>query len=655
MRKNWFSAVSLSLLAALGGCTPGGPNPNAVTSGNTSATQPEAADPSKSGQTLMALYMIGSDLEDGRGEPDRGGAGTADFNEIVAAYKALSSEQQANVNYLVAFGGANQEGWRGIKYADTACLVQDSEDGRYGNDSCYAHTDESANMGDGATLQAFMTHVNAEAGTPAKKIFTFWDHGASYMGVGPDSNHLQDGILTMKDLNTAFASTQSRYDAIGFDACLMASIEVAQAVHEFGDYMIASEELEPGHGWDYEELTQFMGTNPGASVVTLGRKFVDSFIDSPKHQNPYSNNKTLSLVDLQQFDKVIAPLDELSGALEANLESSYAPVLQAASRAEAYGVQNQNSVEMGVDLKHFAENLKAEQPDLAAPLDSLVGALDSYVVYAKREQSKPNANGVSIFSPRYPNPVENDLYSEDAAASKAWRSYTQDFVEKGKADTEAPVIVSEESDCADGVHCLTITDNVGISEALSINAFQDPEDENQVYITSTINMDLTASKEDNLYGLIAWDGSAAAICNGPCDETLSNGLGVPFNLENFTEDKRLLATADGSLNGEKVVFHMIADENGIAEFWAIPYTIDAEGNVIMSREQLPVGAGDRITFTYEKIDLTTEEAVYEESDPLTFSAAPVFDDVALPGVRFYFAVASDLKGNTAVSEPRLVE
>ena len=657
LKKKLFTALTLSTLFSLGSCGLLGDlitEPEGLTSGSESTIQ-KTASPEKTGQTLMAIYMIGSDLEDGRGDPDRGGAGTSDFDEMITGFQALSASEQENVNLIVGFGGANKAGWYGIKYADTSCILQDGADGVYGNDSCYAFVDENANMGDATTLQNFMSYVNKTAGNPAKKTFTFWDHGASYMGVGPDSNFPEDGVLTMGDLRSAFTASSSYFDMIGFDACLMGSIEVAQAVHPYADYMLGSEELEPGHGWDYEELVTYMGQNPGASVAAQGTKFVDSFIDSPKHQGLYSNNKTLSLVDLKQYETVAAQLDGLSESLAANLETSYEPVLQAASRAEAYGIQNQNSIEMGVDLKHFAENLKLEQPQLNTDLDKLIGSLNSYVIYSKREQSKPNANGVSIFSPRYPNPVENDLYSEEAAASKAWRSYTQDFVKKGKSDNQAPVVEAEVENCEDGFHCLTITDNVGISEAVSINAFQDPESENDFYITSTINMDLTSSKEDNLFGLFIWDGLAAVVCDGACEEDASNALGIPINVENFTEDGRLFATADGTLNGEEVIFNLIAGDDGVEENWAVPYTIDAEGNVIMSREQLPISIGDSITFYAEKLNVETEELDYEESQTLTFGSEPVFDDMVLPGIRFYMAIASDLNGNVAVSEPRLVE
>lgn len=605
-------------------------------------------------RTQFAVYLIGSDLEDGNQMPGRGGAGSSDLNEMVAGYQALSVPEQDNIDVLVGFGGANQAGWQGIKYADMTCLIKDASDGVYGNDDCYAFVDETANMGDHSTLTAFMQAVNQGLRPEDKSLFTFWDHGASYMGVGPDSNHLSNGILTMEDLSTSFKTAQSRFDIIGFDACLMGSVEVAQTVQPYGTYMVASEELEPGHGWDYEDLFQYIGSTPKASAEGIGRKMVDSFIDSPKHRGPHSNIKTLSLVDLRRFPEVQSAIDTLAEQLNGSLDSYYEPFMQAATRAEGYGVQNKGGIEMGIDLVDFAQKLKSLQPDLAASLDALIASLKPYTLYSKRDVSRPNANGVAIFSPRYTAPVQNDLYSESASVSRSWRNYAKAVVEKGTQDNQEPVITQEIDNCADGFHCLLIEDNVGVAEALSMNAIQDPENSNEYIITSTINMNITADKASGSYGLFIWDGSVEALCNGPCADDYANAVGIPAHVENLTEEGKILASADGFLNGQEVVYYFLAGEQGVEDFWAVPFSQDANGNVIISREQFALGQGDKIQFSNARLNVETGSLSYETDEGFTLSAEPVFESVQLPGEKFYFAVASDLKGNVAVSQPRFV-
>ena len=52
--------------------------------------------------------------------------------------------------------------------------------------------------------------------------------------------------------STAAGATQ--LDIIGFDACLMAQNSVSVTLAPLAHYLLASQELEPGHGWDYNSL-----------------------------------------------------------------------------------------------------------------------------------------------------------------------------------------------------------------------------------------------------------------------------------------------------------------------------------------------------------------------------------------------------------------
>lgn len=63
---------------------------------------------------------------------------------------------------------------------------------------------------------------------------------------------------------------------LGFDACLMASAEVAFTVSPYADYLIASQEVEPGNGWNYS----FLGTiQKDSNVTDIGKNIIDSYSD----------------------------------------------------------------------------------------------------------------------------------------------------------------------------------------------------------------------------------------------------------------------------------------------------------------------------------------------------------------------------------------
>ena len=150
------SLLGLSLSLSLASCGEGGLPGLMDDAPVTTPATLSGEDQQAAARTFMSIYMIGSDLEDGRGDPERGGAGSADLEEMVSGFQALSAEQQKNVYTLVGFGGADKPGWKGIRYADMPCLVQDSEDGSFGNADCYSYVDETANMGDHQTLTAFL-------------------------------------------------------------------------------------------------------------------------------------------------------------------------------------------------------------------------------------------------------------------------------------------------------------------------------------------------------------------------------------------------------------------------------------------------------------------------------------------------------------------
>ena len=135
------------------------------------------------------------------------------------------------------------------------------------------------NMATSNTLSDFLIWGVSEF--PAKKyVAILWDHGSGINGFGADSNFNGD-ILTPVELAKAFEdtkdSTRTNFEIIGFDACFMASIEVADTVKSFGNYMVASQELIPPAGWDYSAFLASLIKNPSQDGLTLGKNIADSF------------------------------------------------------------------------------------------------------------------------------------------------------------------------------------------------------------------------------------------------------------------------------------------------------------------------------------------------------------------------------------------
>ena len=100
-------------------------------------TQPQAVTSDPGGKTLLALYMVGSNLEDDvkprNGTPDETesgaistiGASSFDLRELLEAWQGLDAAARSRLDVVVAFGGARKQGWQGVKYADMSCLLAD--------------------------------------------------------------------------------------------------------------------------------------------------------------------------------------------------------------------------------------------------------------------------------------------------------------------------------------------------------------------------------------------------------------------------------------------------------------------------------------------------------------------------------------------------
>ena len=107
----------------------------------------------------------------------------------------------------------------------------------------------------------------------------FWNHGAgSILGFGADENFNYDGLY-LYEMADAFLNSYDgqKFDIVGFDACLMASIEMASVLEPYSKYMVASEEVEPGGGWNYEYYFSAFAATPGMTGKEFGIAITDGY------------------------------------------------------------------------------------------------------------------------------------------------------------------------------------------------------------------------------------------------------------------------------------------------------------------------------------------------------------------------------------------
>jgi hypothetical protein len=262
------------------------------------------------------------------------------------------------------------------------------------------------------------------------------DHGASWPGVGPDEGTAPEyDVLDLAEITAAISSGLEeagvdKLDLLGFDACLMANYEVASAVAPLADRMVASQELEPGHGWDYTSL-QLLADDPEASADDLGEAILTGFQSQAEEQGT-QDQITLAMIDLTKMRGVDDAVDDFAGAL-ADQAADVAPAVgQSEATTLAFGKNPDQTQDKHLsDLGLLATAIGDAAPDVADQADAVVDALDAAVLDEVFGVATTGATGLSIYLP----PVRDlaDGAYLDVPTGEAWGGFLDAYYSAGDA------------------------------------------------------------------------------------------------------------------------------------------------------------------------------------------------------------------------------
>ena len=330
--------------------------------------------------TIM-VYMVGSDLE------SNGGYASSDLLEMLN-----SGVSGKNNNLLVYTGGAAS--WELNIRSDINTVYALNEAG----DSLeeVASTGQSVNMGEADTLLNFLDY--AYANYPAERYgLIFWDHGGGPLyGFGSDELYGYDG-LSIWELQAALEYSpfaEEKLEFVGFDACLMASIEVAAMLSDYAKYLIASEEVEPGSGWDYSFLKSL---NTDTDTLALMHSILDSYKTSME-EDFWKPDYTLSCMDLALVLTVIEDLDGVWIQMRGDLEKGGYPTLaRSRNQTKRFGVSavsDRGSSFDLVDVGDMLSRLGEEYSDLAGTVLE-----DLQLAVVEQVTNIEGASGLSMYYP----------------------------------------------------------------------------------------------------------------------------------------------------------------------------------------------------------------------------------------------------------------
>ncbi|MHC1783102.1 MAG: clostripain-related cysteine peptidase [Anaerolineaceae bacterium] len=389
--------------------------------------EPDYGSSDSSGEGGTWLIMLYQDADDPTLEEDI-------FMDLNEAERIGSSESVSIVAQIDRYDG-EFEGEQDFTSTKRFFLTQD-------DDLSVVNSEEiedlgEVNMADAQTLVDFATWA-IQTYPADHHVLILSDHGTGWPGgwTDPDPENDYDNIMVdgfddmlyLQELDNAYAAIIEntgieKFEMIGYDACLMASLEVLSATAPYARYAVLSQEVEPSMGWAYTAILEKLVNDPGMSGAKLAKTTVESYIVEDiivvdeearaKYSEVYYSGLvseeqlredlvqtvTLSAIDLEALPELITAVDNLALAMS---DINQKMVAAARTHTRAFeSVYGDDEPSPYIDLGHFAKMIKKESssPKVSGAADEIKAAMGNVVIAEMHGDSKKSSTGISIYFP----------------------------------------------------------------------------------------------------------------------------------------------------------------------------------------------------------------------------------------------------------------
>ncbi|MBF0545708.1 MAG: hypothetical protein HQM08_14790 [Candidatus Riflebacteria bacterium] len=165
---------------------------------------------------------------------------------------------------------------------------------------------------------------------PAERVAVIiWNHGMGWQGVSMDEE--SNRYLRLPDVSWALREGQkvlsqengkpSKFALLDFDACLMATLEVAYELSDTVDFLTASQETEPGTGMPYADYLAPLAANPQMEPREFAKILVEKYVAAYSKKGSFTNkvikgtSVTKSAIDLGKIPELVKLTDTLGSQL----------------------------------------------------------------------------------------------------------------------------------------------------------------------------------------------------------------------------------------------------------------------------------------------------------------------------------------------------
>lgn len=266
-----------------------------------------------------------------------------------------------------------------------------------------------ADMGNPQTLVDFLTWTIQKY--PAKKYALIMsDHGAGWTYGWTDQ--ASGSRMKISQITEAVQQVQQsmggqKFEIIGFDACLMAMIEVYGQFYPYSNYMVASEEAIPSQGWAYAAWLDRLARDPGMDGRGLSQAIVSTYIiedtvlslrATAEEISDIEAGTTLSAVESARLPNVINAMNQFIATL-AVVDQEWVAQGREYSRSY-YSIFGEDVPSSFIDLGNFAEIMATtNDPAIQQATEQLRAAISAAVVAEKNGGRMAGSNGISFHFP----------------------------------------------------------------------------------------------------------------------------------------------------------------------------------------------------------------------------------------------------------------
>ncbi len=520
----------------------------------------------------MMIYIVGSNLE------SENGLATKDIEEMID-----SGYDEKLMDIYICTGGASK--WHTSEISEDEIAIYKLED----EDLIKLDTVNNSTMANPNTLKTFVNKAYEDTDSDCYNLI-LWNHGAgAVVGFGADETDDYQA-MTIPEIATAIDESDliksgKKFEVIGFDACLMGMIEVATSLDDYSSYLVASEELIPGQGWDYTCLGEITETGD-FSGDTVGQIIVDSYEECYKKKAKYSVEYSLACIDLSKARNVEACFGLLvADGIDDLSNGNYSDIARARAKTKAFGRVSGMAFYDTVDLYNLAENMSDIHPDSTMAIKK---SIEEMVIYYKSNIQR--SHGLAVYFP-YDNGLYVDEWLEDYKELEFCDNYKifldgYVMVMQGEslADWDVGEQIAQQNPNIKGQYSVQLTDEQAKNAArYAVQIWAKGEGMHDFYIRVRSSSDVVLNADNQL--VANFEDRICYLCNGAGESTPLSLIEIDRNDE-YVMYEAMISYDDGKKYGSAWVRVRVDDQHPDGELVGIFKDNDISETNLFPQEEL---------------------------------------------------------------------